>query len=292
MNSINLIGSAERLECCGSTQLWCSPLEIQGQPGILQLRTKSGVEPPHSKCSATFERLLVFNFNLSTLLLIFSSLLFFHFINPSIVFSAGEKLKTQNEAIQQAALASEHFRLRYPANLSQRHADEVLRTFEAARNDLQRRLNSTSIRLPDNLLTQVIIHTSTGDYVVATGQPAWSAGATRGNTIHLQPVPTLRKRGILGTTLRHELTHAVIETLSKIHPPRWLVEGLAIHFAGEGRMYAQSAGKLSREELEKKLATPSSASEMRTLYAQAYREMQVLRRQKGEAFVWKQALNP
>ena len=60
----------------------------------------------------------------------------------------------------------------------------------------------------------------------------------------------------------------------------------------EGRMYTQRAGKLSLAELEKKLAAPSSASEMRTLYAQAYREIQILRRQKGEAFVWKQALNP
>ncbi len=214
------------------------------------------------------------------------------FLLLQFINSSNEKIKTAPGDVRQAALASEHFRLRYPANLSQRDVDEVLRTFEAARNDLQRRLSSTSIRLPDNLLTQIIIHTSTGDYVVATGQPAWSAGATRGNIIHLQPVATLRKRGILGTTMRHELAHAVIESLSKIHPSRWLVEGLAIHFAGEGRMYAHSAGKLSREELEKKLATPSSASEMRTLYAQAYREIQVLRRQKGEAFVWKQALNP
>jgi hypothetical protein len=168
----------------------------------------------------------------------------------------------------------------------------ALQTLETAQGDLQQRLNAASIQWTSKGLIQVNLHSSTTDFIAATGQPAWAAGATRKNTMHLQPLPTLRKRGILTTTLRHELTHVAIENLGNRRAPRWLLEGLAIHFAGEGRMYPPPSHRLNLDDLETKLAAPSTAQEMKRLYAVAYAEVQRLIREKGEAKVWQQAINP
>jgi hypothetical protein len=91
------------------------------------------------------------------------------------------------------------------------------------------------------------------------------------------------------TTLRHEYAHAVIAALGQGRAPRWLSEGLAMQFAGEGRMLARFETKdvLTRDELEQRLARPASAAEMRALYAKAYREVQTLVRAEGERSIWR-----
>ena len=194
--------------------------------------------------------------------------------------------------IYRATIASEHFRLNYPTTLEKYELNEVLRILEAAHRDLAKRLNAASINLTQTPLTQITLHHSTGDFVAATGQPVWVAGATHGGAIHLQPLATLRKRGIVATTLRHEFAHAALERWRSNHAPRWLLEGLAIHFAGEGRLYAQVTDKIDNDVLEKKLSAPASPAEMRVLYAAAYRAVQTLIRTAGESKVWQKATKP
>ncbi|HEX4949895.1 MAG TPA: SpoIID/LytB domain-containing protein [Blastocatellia bacterium] len=194
--------------------------------------------------------------------------------------------------LRRAAMASEHFRLSYPATLEKREPEEVLRVLEAAHHDLAKRLNAASISLTQSQLLQVTLHDTTTDFVAVTGQPAWVAGTTRGDTIHLQPLVVLRKRGIVASTLRHELAHAALERLRHKHAPRWLLEGLAIHFAGEGRLYSSIKNKIEKDELEKKLSGPKTPAEMRVLYAAAYREVQGLIRTLGEPKVWLKAIKP
>jgi hypothetical protein len=48
--------------------------------------------------------------------------------------------------------------------------------------------------------------------------------------------------------------------------------------------------RLSTEELERRLARPGSAAEMRALYAAAYAEVSALVRREGEPAVWRRAL--
>lgn len=187
------------------------------------------------------------------------------------------------------SLAGEHFRLSYPSNVERREALNVLRALEAARADLLSRVGKAFVSPDEGLASDVIIHETTGDFVAATGQPRWAAGATRGRRIELQPMAVLLRRGILLTTLRHEYAHILIDALSRGRAPRWLAEGLAIHVAGEGAMAARFATRAapSIEQLEQSLTRPASAEEMRASYSAAYRRVRALIRTEGEQSVWR-----
>jgi hypothetical protein len=132
------------------------------------------------------------------------------------------------------------------------------------------------------------INESTGDFTGRTGQPWWAAAATKGNKIELQPVAILKRRGVLNTTLKHELAHVIIDLVSHDRAPRWLEEGFAIYLAGEGAMYSHpNRGILSDEELERRLEHPRSQADMRTAYTDAYLNVKEMIRNGGEASVWK-----
>ena len=107
--------------------------------------------------------------------------------------------------------------------------------------------------------------------------------------MELQPLALLRRRGVLQTTLRHEYVHFVVEHLGRGRTPRWLAEGMAIHVAGEGAMFARLnlKSKWTRDEIERKLERPASADEMRELYAASYQEVRALIRAEGEKNVWR-----
>ncbi len=186
-------------------------------------------------------------------------------------------------------ISSEHFRVTYPADLDRRDANFVLTTLETARADFLGRANAASISIGGLPTLEFRLNESTGDFTARTGQPWWAAAATKGNRIELQPVEILKRRGVLTTTLRHELAHVVIDQASHNRAPRWLEEGFALYLAGEGPTISRYApkAKLTTDELEKKLERPSSQQEMRALYAEAYRSVFDLIRTEGEADAWK-----
>jgi stage II sporulation protein D len=190
------------------------------------------------------------------------------------------------------ALSSEHFHVSYPATIPRSEIEAVLRTLEASRLDMLARAGPASLHLPD--ATNVVIHETTQELVAATGQPWWVAGVTHGKGIELQPIAVLHRRRVLSSTLRHEYVHAVIEINGGGRTPRWLAEGLAISFAGEGPSLERfrPKGRLALDELERRLASPRSPAEMRSLYAAAYREVQTLIQKEGEPKVWRRAARP
>jgi hypothetical protein len=90
-------------------------------------------------------------------------------------------------------------------------------------------------------------------------------------------------------TLRHEMTHAVIEVLSGGRAPTWMAEGLAIHVAGEAATLPriENKSRLSREDLERKLMQSVPVAESRKLYAMAYHEVHAMIEAEGESSVWR-----
>ena len=188
-------------------------------------------------------------------------------------------------------ISSEHFRVTYPADVDRREPNQVLNTLESARADYVRRASTAAIAL--NIPTlEIRLNESTGDFTARTGQPWWAAAATKGNRIELQPVTLLKKRGVLFTTLRHELAHVVIDAIGD-RAPRWLEEGFALYLAGEGPTISRylMRGVISDDELEKRMQHPRTQGEMRSLYAQAYITVAEMVRNQGEASVWKKLEN-
>jgi len=188
---------------------------------------------------------------------------------------------------ERATASSANFRASFPRTAERREVESALAILEQARNDLRSRLNAAGVRAGSLPTLELYVYETTGAFVGATGQPAWTAAVTRGRKVDLQPLSTLRKRGILTTTLRHEYSHAVIDSLGGA--PRWLAEGLAAYCAGEGQMLSrvQQVPKLSTDELDRSLEHPGSAEEARRLYAAAYREVTAMVSQQGEAALWR-----
>jgi stage II sporulation protein D len=190
--------------------------------------------------------------------------------------------------VRRRTLSSSSFRVSYPARTAQREIESVITTLEQTRADLSQRIAAASISSGALTLIDVFIHSTTADFSAATGQPSWVAAAAGNRRIQLQPLDGLRRRGVLTTTLRHEYTHALIEEIGRGRTPRWLTEGLAAHVAGEGRLLTAVTKPLpiSLDELERRIAAPRSAAEMRSLYAEAYRRTSQLIREEGERRVW------
>jgi stage II sporulation protein D len=190
-------------------------------------------------------------------------------------------------------LRSEDFRISYPDNISQREIEGLLSFLQSSRRSLIGRAEAAGItvRFPS---LEIFINETTGDFVARTGQPAWTAAATKGNRIELQPLETLKRRRVLETTLRHELVHTLIDVLSSGRAPRWLAEGFALHLAGEGHLVAryQPRTRMTTEEIGQKLDAVKSASDMRLAYAAAYSEVRRLIQTESEANVWRQLAQP
>jgi len=186
-------------------------------------------------------------------------------------------------------ISSEHFRVTYPADNDRRDANRVLTILENARADYLRRASAASISISALPFFEIRVNDSTGNFVGRTGQPPWAAAATKRNRIETQPLAILKRRGVLHTTLKHELAHVIVNIISRDRAPRWLEEGFAIYLAGEGEMFARylRRGKLTTEELENRLQGPSTQSDMRSLYAEAYLKVNAMVRGEGEASVWK-----
>jgi len=185
-------------------------------------------------------------------------------------------------------ISSEHFRVTYLSDVDRHDANQVLTILENARADYLRRATNASSNIENLPALEIRINESTGDFTGRTGQPWWAAAATKGNRVELQPLAILKRRGVLNTTLKHELAHVVIDHLASDRAPRWLEEGFAIYLAGEGAMYSHgSRGMLTDEELEKRLTHPTSQADMHAAYADAYLKVKEMIRNSGEASVWK-----
>jgi len=113
----------------------------------------------------------------------------------------------------------------------------------------------------------------------ATGEPGWVAARTDGRRIQMQPASALRTRGVLESTVRHELLHVTIEAQAAQGLPAWFREGLAGYL--EHPLHSGAPPRPSDADLRQRM-DPDKA---RRAYRDATRAVTSLVERHGEGVV-------
>ena len=121
-------------------------------------------------------------------------------------------------------------------------------------------------------------------YRDTTGQPGWVAASTRGSTIRLQPLKELEKRGIVESTLRHEIFHVLVEEKARAGIPLWFREGIVLFLADQNPHPPQSPA-LSDDEMEAVLRRPVDRAQVQKAYIAAEGRVASLVQQHGKEIV-------
>ena len=196
----------------------------------------------------------------------------------------GASLESSDGEGETRILSSEHFEIVFPLR-QERLAASALEILEAHRAKLGGR--------PELLPTRTRVRTweTTAEFIRATRQPGWVAASNDGRVIDLQPLDLLKRKGILDSTLRHELTHLVVRRRRAPEVPRWYEEGLVLYLTGEPA--GDSRNRLDEHRgLEFSLSEPRSESEMRAAYAVALEQVREFARRRGEAALWQALERP
>ncbi len=180
-------------------------------------------------------------------------------------------------------LSSEHFELAFPTG-QQIWAGETLSALERERAWLGR----AGLELPAKI--RVETWATTEEFIHATGEPGWMAATTDGRAIALQPLKNLHDRGILASTLRHELAHLGVHRRRAASVPQWFEEGLVIFLTGEHPPVSPATVK--GRNLEQRIERPHSEAEMKQAYAEALERVQRLAKAKGREGLWQMLEHP
>ncbi len=113
----------------------------------------------------------------------------------------------------------------------------------------------------------------------ATGEPGWVAAHTQGRRIDLQPISVLRAKGVLESTLTHELSHVLIESEAAPGLPVWFREGVVSLVEGA------PGDKRAQPPSDRELRQTKDAAEARRAYAEAGAAVRRLAQTYGEASV-------
>ncbi|MDV6375425.1 hypothetical protein [Deinococcus arenicola] len=151
----------------------------------------------------------------------------------------------------------------------------VFKAWDAAARDLK------ALGLPPPARVRIEAALNAADFMARTGEPVNIAASTQGNVIRTQRLSALAGRGLLPITIRHEALH----TAQPAGIPRWLAEGLARTFSGEGRADPRTPtgleglpdSRLNAELLNRDLTRLNAA------YREATRRAAKLVRQQGWA---------
>ncbi len=141
---------------------------------------------------------------------------------------------------------------------------------------------------------QLKVYPTMDAYRDQTGQPGWVAASTRGHSIRLQPLATLKSKDVLESTLRHELLHLLVEEKARAGTPVWFREGLVVylsgsaHGAGDGTAENVTHGpavEMTIDQMESILEHSQKRDEMEKAYAAARARVAFLVREHGKETV-------
>lgn len=128
----------------------------------------------------------------------------------------------------------------------------ILQMAETELHDLRSRWHLSLNARPD-----IYVYPDLESFRNGAGEPGWVAAHTQGNRIEMQPLAVLESRGVLHSTLRHELLHVLIEARAKPGLPVWFREGLVQNLAGDA-----GAGMSGGTEAANRRATRASVAEL------------------------------
>jgi stage II sporulation protein D len=151
---------------------------------------------------------------------------------------------------------------------------QVLPAAQKALDDLQ-----SGLGWKPEFRIQLRVFPTMDTYRNATGQPGWIAAYTRGHIVSLQPLATLREKGILESTLRHEITHLFVESRAREGTPLWFREGLVLYLSEPDGNPAPVA--MTEREMEAGLVHPASQESLQRAYAAARTRVAQLIQQNG-----------
>ncbi|MEP6783173.1 MAG: SpoIID/LytB domain-containing protein, partial [Acidobacteriota bacterium] len=114
---------------------------------------------------------------------------------------------------------------------------------------------------------RVTVHPTVESFGRATGQPWWVSGATDGAAIDLLPITILRQRGQVERTIRHEMTHVLLDA-KLAERPMWVREGAAAYYANPADAKAPKPAKVTCPT-DNELLRAVSAGAQREAYARA-----------------------
>lgn len=169
-------------------------------------------------------------------------------------------------------IAENHIILRFAEKREEAAAREILPIAAAAREELIKKYQFDLAPLSG---VEIRLSATTYAFCQVTGRPWWQASVYRDRVIYLQPLRVLRERGILETTLRHELMHQLADAMSKGRCPIWFSEALAVYHSGEIVSLKPARKKAGEDELkwsalEKQLEKMASQAASERLYFQLY----------------------
>jgi hypothetical protein len=134
----------------------------------------------------------------------------------------------QAPALDFSLKETKHFAIRVGEKTSAVRIRDASAVFEAAYETMEQALGTIDAQPID-----VVIFAETGDFTAETGLAVWSAAATVDGAIYMQPASVLAARGVLDTTIRHEVCLVFLVRRYGADMPAWLAEGLAVYHAGE-----------------------------------------------------------
>lgn len=130
---------------------------------------------------------------------------------------------------------------------------------------------------------QLRVFPSLETYRNATGQPGWIAAYTRGHIITLQPLATLKEKGILESTLHHEFLHLLVESRAHADTPLWFREGLVLYLSDPAKNSAPV--EMSDQSLDAVMEHPLDQQSVQYAYTAARARVARLVEQNGEKTV-------
>jgi len=206
-------------------------------------------------------------------------------------YFSGTSVALLGDAPADSVASSEHFEISFPAT-QQEWAPQTLETLEHARGELRSRI--AQIGVPSSAAdaelsssrVRVRTFSTTSAFVRATGRPGWSAAANDGESIALQPLGLLVRKGILESTLRHELTHLIVHRARASSVPHWYEEGLVLYLTHEHIEPVRSQLAPGRS-LEEAISHPRSEAEMKAAYALALERVRKIAEQRVEGELWR-----